>query len=57
MKVPASELFFNTVASSRPANVLKRGSETDVFCEFCKIFRSSIFTEKCFYRTSVNVYF
>ena len=36
-------LFFNKVAGLRPSTLLKTGSGTILFCEFCDIFQNTFF--------------
>ena len=45
-KYLCQRLFFNKVASLRPAAWLKRDSDKGFFCEFCEIFKNYFFAEQ-----------
>ena len=51
------DLFFNKVASLRPATLLKKGTLAHVFlCEFCKIFKNTFFLQNTFGRLFLYIY-
>ena len=47
-------LFFNKVASLRPATLVKRRLAQVFLCEFCEIFKST--SDGCFFVTQYNCY-
>ena len=48
-------LFFNEIASLRAATLLKKETLAQVFsCEFCEIFKSTIFTEHLWMTASLT---
>ena len=44
-ETPVLESHFSAVADLRPATLLKRESNTVVFCEYCEIFKKASFIE------------
>ena len=48
-------LFFNKVSGLRPAALLKRGSDTSVYCEFSEIYENTFFTEHLLVEVDLNI--